>query len=310
MGNENSNNIFRKILRTGLAGIIVGGQGVACSPKPIEAEEKIIKDQQPITETVPPTTVSTELPLEEVTPEVSVPEELPDSVDLTEVPTEIPTAVAEEVQMPYSFLAEHLLPDGGFVDKLSVEKPIFALTIDDGYDKNSMEAMLDILKQNDVNATFFIIGDAAKYDLGPELLKRAVEEGNEICYHSMKHDQEDIKDWTKDDWIKDYEEWEVLMKEMLGEELYAKGVKNYTRAPGGLFNNAFLAMAKEKELIPFGWNTSPAYWDSGVRPKGGDILIIHVGYEDVGNMDRDIHLENIKPVTLTELVEEYVGVSK
>jgi len=163
------------------------------------------------------------------------------------------------------------------------------------------------MDQNDVNATFFIIGDAARLTLGPELLKRAVEEGNEICYHSMHHNQEVIGSWTKDDWIKDYEAWEVLMKEMLGQELYDMGVKKYARAPGGFFSNSFLAMAREKELIPFSWNTSSEYWGRGVKPKGGDILIIHVGQGDIGNLERDINRDNIKSVTISELIEEYLA---
>jgi len=274
--------------------------------KPTEAVEPKGDTKSPMTETMPTKSVITESPFVEVTPEIPVITELPDSIDLTEVPT----ITSEETKVTYSYLAENLIPEKGYVEKLSVEKPIFALTIDDGYSKESMEEMLSILDQKDVNATFFIIGDAARYTLGPELLQRVVEEGNEICYHSMSHDQEAIANWTKDDWVKDYEAWQVLMKEMLGEELYAKGVKNYTRAPGGLFNYAFLAMAREKELIPFGWDTSPAFWDSGVPPRGGDILIMHVGQGDISNLEKDINLDSIEPVTLTELIEEYLASSK
>lgn len=307
LGSKETNNSLNEILgktsaRSGLlvsalvvTGLICSACGYTPIGKSVLKTGMAMSSQPEVTLTSPvnETSVSkTEIPFQ---PEVT----------LTSPATEIP--FVEATKIPYSYLAEHLISDRGFVEKLSVEKPIFALTIDDGYSKGSMEEMLNILDQNDVNVTFFIIGDAARITLGPELLKRAVEEGNEICYHSMKHNQEAIVNWTKDDWVKDYEDWEVLMKEMLGEELYYMGVKNYARAPGGLFNNAFLAMAREKELIPFGWNTSPQYWDRGVRPKGGDILIIHVGQGDIGNLEKDINLENIKPVTISELVDEYLA---
>ena len=221
----------------------------------------------------------------------------------TMTPTSTMTATPESTLMPTLDLAEVKIPERGYIEKMSVDEPIYALTIDDGYRKGNMEQMLTILEENNVQATFFIIGAAAEWDLGPELLKRAVADGDEIGYHTMNHDQEAIKTWTEADWINDYEQWTEMMKKYLGEDLYAKGVKKYARAPGGLFDKAFLAMTKKEGLIAFGWDADPAYWDSGVKPQNGDILLMHVDVADVDNLEKEIKLTNIKPVTISKLVE-------
>jgi len=60
-----------------------------------------------------------------------------------------------------------------------------AITFDDGPDPKYTPKLLDILKQNNVSATFFILGiKAEKY---PEIVKRIVDEGHLIGIHSYTH---------------------------------------------------------------------------------------------------------------------------
>jgi peptidoglycan-N-acetylglucosamine deacetylase len=60
-----------------------------------------------------------------------------------------------------------------------------ALTFDDGPDEKTTPQILDILKENDIKATFFVIGrKALKY---PDILKRIHEEGHLIGGHSYSH---------------------------------------------------------------------------------------------------------------------------
>lgn len=64
------------------------------------------------------------------------------------------------------------------------QKNQVALTFDDG-PSIYMDEILDILKENDVKATFFLIGShVEKY---PETIKRITEEGHEIGNHSWSH---------------------------------------------------------------------------------------------------------------------------
>ena len=65
------------------------------------------------------------------------------------------------------------------------EEKVIALTFDDGPDPIDTPEVLDILKENNAHATFFVLGQAAKEY--PYLVKRIAEEGNEIGNHSFSH---------------------------------------------------------------------------------------------------------------------------
>ncbi|MDR3587961.1 MAG: polysaccharide deacetylase family protein [Desulfosporosinus sp.] len=62
---------------------------------------------------------------------------------------------------------------------------VVALTFDDSPDPAFTEAILDILKQKQVKATFFVIG--AKASQNPLILRRMVTEGHEIGNHGYTH---------------------------------------------------------------------------------------------------------------------------
>jgi peptidoglycan/xylan/chitin deacetylase (PgdA/CDA1 family) len=68
---------------------------------------------------------------------------------------------------------------------IPTQKKHVALTFDDGPDPYVLPKLLDLLKKEDVKATFFLIGEnVLKY---PELAKRIRDEGHEIGNHSMTH---------------------------------------------------------------------------------------------------------------------------
>ena len=60
------------------------------------------------------------------------------------------------------------------------------LTFDDGPNNTITPKVLDILKEKDIKASFFVIG---KYvEEYPEIVKREYEEGHYIANHSYNHD--------------------------------------------------------------------------------------------------------------------------
>lgn len=60
-----------------------------------------------------------------------------------------------------------------------------ALTFDDGPHPTRTPALLDLLRREDVRATFFVIGSRAENH--PDLLRRMRDEGHEIGNHSYSH---------------------------------------------------------------------------------------------------------------------------
>ena len=73
---------------------------------------------------------------------------------------------------------------------------VIALTFDDGPTGDTTPRLLDILKANDVNATFFMVGENAAAH--PDVVRRAYEEGNEIGTHSWDHERNFLK-WSADE---------------------------------------------------------------------------------------------------------------
>ena len=64
-------------------------------------------------------------------------------------------------------------------------KMLVALTFDDGPSATTTPALLDILSQKDVPATFFMLGNMARAN--PNLVQRVASEWHEVASHTMYH---------------------------------------------------------------------------------------------------------------------------
>ena len=96
------------------------------------------------------------------------------------------------VRTPETFaieLAKNSVISDEFKDKIDAltagKEKIAYLTFDDGPNQSVTPKVLDILKEENVKATFFVIG---KYvEEYPEIVKRAYEEGHYIANHGYDH---------------------------------------------------------------------------------------------------------------------------
>jgi peptidoglycan/xylan/chitin deacetylase (PgdA/CDA1 family) len=68
---------------------------------------------------------------------------------------------------------------------VKTERPVVALTFDDGPHPELTPQLLDILRQQGVRATFYVIG--RNVDAYPEIARRIVAEGHEIANHTYNH---------------------------------------------------------------------------------------------------------------------------
>jgi len=64
-------------------------------------------------------------------------------------------------------------------------RPCVALTFDDGPSPTDTPRLLDILRQKNVKATFFVVGERAERH--PEIVRRAYKEGHLIGNHTWSH---------------------------------------------------------------------------------------------------------------------------
>jgi peptidoglycan-N-acetylglucosamine deacetylase len=70
---------------------------------------------------------------------------------------------------------------------VNVDGPYIAMTFDDGPSPETTPRLLDILKQRNIKATFFMIGQNAERN--PAIVQRILAEGHEIGNHSWTHPQ-------------------------------------------------------------------------------------------------------------------------
>ena len=76
-------------------------------------------------------------------------------------------------------------PSSYLIERRGYRPKTIALTFDDGPDGTYTDPILDVLKENNVPATFFVIGENAESH--PGLVRRMYDEGHEVGSHSFTH---------------------------------------------------------------------------------------------------------------------------
>ncbi len=128
------------------------------------------------------------------------------------------------------------------------------LTFDDGPSELCTDMVLDVLKANDVKATFFLIGEyVEKY---PETAKRIAAEGHTIGIHCYRHDYQELYE-SKESFLADFQRAYDVIFETTGVEA------KLFRFPGGSVNvyneevcTDIVHEMTKKGFIYFDWNAS------------------------------------------------------
>lgn len=105
---------------------------------------------------------------------------------------------------------------------------IMYLTFDDGPSEENTNKVLDILKEHDIKATFFLVGE--NVEKHPETARRIVEEGHSIGIHCYRHDYDELYE-SVDSYVEDFEKARNIIYEVTGVET------NMFRFPGGSVNS-------------------------------------------------------------------------
>jgi peptidoglycan-N-acetylglucosamine deacetylase len=125
-----------------------------------------------------------------------------------------------------------------------------ALTFDDGPNPVWTPQLLDVLGQQGVKATFFLVGSYAQWE--PALVRRIVEEGHLIGNHSWSHPNLAL---TGTDRV--HEELRRTSEAL--EEITGRPVR-YFRPPFGARRPAVLRAARQQGLTPVMWNAMTNDW--------------------------------------------------
>lgn len=138
---------------------------------------------------------------------------------------------------------------GRITSQKNLKKQVY-LTFDDGPSSEVTDQILDILKNYNIKATFFVIGQNAQYY--PEILKRIHEEGHSIGIHTYDHNYKKIYS-SPDNLQQDIENCLQEIRDILGEDFNT----NLYRFPGGSYRKnkeIFINRIEEMGLIYYDWN--------------------------------------------------------
>ena len=131
----------------------------------------------------------------------------------------------------------------------SEEKRVF-LTFDDGPSKKVTPLILDLLQQENIKATFFVLG--SRVELNPEIVKRAYDEGHYIANHGYSHKYSQIYA-SVDTVLDEYYSTESAIRIAIGNELF--------RFPGGSSGGKYRELKrqakerlKENNIAYIDWN--------------------------------------------------------
>lgn len=133
-------------------------------------------------------------------------------------------------------------------DENAKEEKIVYLTFDDGPSYRVTARLLDVLKENDVKATFFVVG---KEIIGREyILKKIHEEGHGIGLHTYSHNFKSIYK-SNDNFIDEMKKTANVVNDIIG--VTPKAI----RFPGGsakLLNEEFLQQLHDNGFKVYDWN--------------------------------------------------------
>ena len=191
------------------------------------------------------------------------------------------------------------------------DEKVIALTFDDGPDRDFTPQVLDILKKNDVKATFFVVGENVEWN--PEILKRQYNEGHEIGNHTFTHINVSKKGY--DDIYKEINNTQQAIKKVIGEE------PKLFRPPYRAISKSMCNIVKEKDMNIILWsNLDPRDWSNpGVdyivdtimsKVQNGTIILLH-DYNNLRNKkSQTIQALDIIILKLKEMGYRFVTVSE
>lgn len=142
------------------------------------------------------------------------------------------------------------------------------LTFDDGPHKVFTPIILDILKQYNIKATFFIVGNRVSDN--KDIIKRIIDEGHDIGNHSYKHER--FSKMTDQDIFDSINNTNNILNK------YFNYTPKYVRAPygRGFKDERIISIFKKLNLIHIFWDIDSRDWD---KQNNYDVIIDNLLFE-------------------------------
>ncbi|WP_394282597.1 polysaccharide deacetylase family protein [Frisingicoccus sp.] len=162
---------------------------------------------------------------------------------------------------------------GSTYDVYENSERLVALTFDDGPKEGKTDVILDMLKEKNVHATFFMIG--AQVEDNSNLVKRLYEEGHQIGIHTYHH--VDLYCLSEEEQREEIEKTEAVIQTITGNTDPLT-----VRPPYGRMNAVFEEWIDRPLIL---WSVDTLDWtgktasqmiqETSENVKDGDIILMH-----------------------------------
>lgn len=159
------------------------------------------------------------------------------------------------------------------------EEKVIYLTFDVGYENGNVSRILDVMRDEGVRGSFFILGNVIKRE--PELVERMVREGHIVCNHTVDHKN---LVGASDELLKE----QIIGLERAYSELTGKTMSKLFRPPEGTFDEELLRRASSLGYRTVFWSFAYADWDNNAQMSesaamdkilsnlhNGEIMLLH-----------------------------------
>lgn len=194
---------------------------------------------------------------------------------------------------------EHLV----LPEEKKTEKKRIALTFDDGPHPIYTPQMLELLKEEQVPATFFLLGE--NVELYGDVVKEIAKEGHLIGNHTYHHVQ--VTSLSLEEACKEIQETSDLIEELTGTGT------EYVRPPFGTWNEE---LEERLNMIPVMWSIDTKDWttqnvdwivrETVKHAEDHDIILMHDSYQStvdaVKRVIEQLEAEGFEFVTVDEII--------
>ena len=153
--------------------------------------------------------------------------------------------------------------EASFIEKYDAcyigrDEKVIYLTFDAGYSNENLIKVLDVLKEKDVKASFFLNGGIFKYE--SDAVKRIHGDGHLVCNHTENHkNMSNVSDFET--YKYEVEKVAERFRELTGDEM-----GRFLRPPMGEFNEKSLEYNKQLGYKTVFWSLAYADWDNNKQP--------------------------------------------
>ena len=151
--------------------------------------------------------------------------------------------------------------NGFFIDRAHSTQEgdkVVYLTFDAGYENGNVAKVLNVLREKEVSAAFFVLKHLVTSN--PDLILRMRKEGHAVCNHTATH--ADLSLASKDRIKGEIQTLEACYSALTGEEM-----AKYFRPPEGKFSLDMLECVKDLGYKTVFWSFAYADWDNNNQPS-------------------------------------------